>query len=41
MVNRSWQFVTLAGDSRFLAARASEEVANVEQTVACGKLPAY
>jgi 4-hydroxy-2-oxoheptanedioate aldolase len=41
MVSQSWQFVTLASDSRFLAARASEEVANVKQTVVSGMLPAY
>jgi len=36
-----WQFVTLASDSRFLAAKAAEEAAAVKQTVASGKLPAY
>jgi 4-hydroxy-2-oxoheptanedioate aldolase len=35
MVSQGWQFVTLASDSRFLAARASEEVANVKQTGSC------
>ena len=41
MASQGWQFVTLASDSRFLAARASEEAAAVKQTVASGKLPAY
>lgn len=41
MIAQGWQFVTLASDSRFLAARAAEEVAAVKQTVASGKLPAY
>jgi 4-hydroxy-2-oxoheptanedioate aldolase len=41
MVAQGWQFVTLASDSRFLAARAAEEAAAVKQTVASGKLPAY
>jgi 4-hydroxy-2-oxoheptanedioate aldolase len=41
MASQGWQFLTLASDSRFLAARASEEVAAVKQTVASGKLPAY
>jgi 4-hydroxy-2-oxoheptanedioate aldolase len=41
MVSQGWQFVTLASDSRFLAAKAAEEAAAVKQTVASGKLPAY
>jgi 4-hydroxy-2-oxoheptanedioate aldolase len=41
MVAQGWQFVTLASDSRFLAAKAAEEAAAVKQTVASGKLPAY
>jgi 4-hydroxy-2-oxoheptanedioate aldolase len=41
MAAQGWQFVTLASDSRFLAARAAEEAAAVKQTVASGKLPAY
>ena len=41
MAGQGWQFVTLASDSRFLAARAAEEAAAVKQTVASGKLPAY
>lgn len=41
MAAEGWQFVTLASDSRFLAARAAEEAAAVKQTVASGKLPAY
>jgi 4-hydroxy-2-oxoheptanedioate aldolase len=41
MIAQGWQFVTLASDSRFLAARAAEEAAAVKKTVASGKLPAY
>jgi 4-hydroxy-2-oxoheptanedioate aldolase len=41
MASQGWQFVTLASDSRFLAAKAAEEAAAVKQTVASGKLPAY
>jgi 4-hydroxy-2-oxoheptanedioate aldolase len=41
MVSWGWQFVTLASDSRLLAAKAAEEAAAVKQTVASGKLPAY
>ena len=41
MVAEGFQFVTLASDSRFLAARAAEEAAAVKKTVASGKLPAY
>ncbi|HWC02060.1 MAG TPA: aldolase/citrate lyase family protein [Methylomirabilota bacterium] len=41
MASQGWQFVTLASDTRFLAARAAEEAAAVKQTVASGKLPAY
>ena len=41
MAAKGWQFVTLASDSRFLAAKAAEEAAAVKQTVASGKLPAY
>jgi 4-hydroxy-2-oxoheptanedioate aldolase len=41
MAAQGWQFVTLASDSRFLAAKAAEEAAAVKQTVASGKLPAY
>jgi len=41
MAAEGFQFVTLASDSRFLAARAAEEAAAVKKTVATGKLPAY
>jgi len=42
MIAAGYQFVTLASDSRFLAARAAEEVAAVRKTgVKAGKLPAY
>jgi 4-hydroxy-2-oxoheptanedioate aldolase len=43
MIEAGYQFVTLASDSRFLAARAAEEVGAVRQTAtrAAGKLPAY
>ncbi len=42
MVAAGYQFVTLASDSRFLAAKAAEEVAVVRKTgVMAGKLPAY
>ena len=41
MASQGWQFVMLASDSRFLAAKAAEEAAAVKQTVASGKLPAY
>jgi 4-hydroxy-2-oxoheptanedioate aldolase len=42
MVAAGYQFVTLASDSRFLAAKAAEEVAVARKTaVKVGKLPAY
>ncbi|HSE95878.1 MAG TPA: aldolase/citrate lyase family protein [Methylomirabilota bacterium] len=41
MIAEGYQFVTLASDTRFLAARAAEEAAAVKKTVATGKLPAY
>jgi 4-hydroxy-2-oxoheptanedioate aldolase len=42
MIAAGYQFVTLASDARFLAARASEEVAAVRKTgVKTGQLPAY
>jgi 4-hydroxy-2-oxoheptanedioate aldolase len=42
MVAAGYQFVTLASDGRFLAARAADEVAVVRKTgVSAGKLPAY
>ena len=40
MIAAGYQFVTLASDSRFLAAKAAEEVAAVRKMKA-GKLPAY
>jgi 4-hydroxy-2-oxoheptanedioate aldolase len=42
MIAAGYQFVTLASDSRFLAAKAAEEVAAMRKTgVGAGKLPAY
>ena len=42
MVAVGYQFVTLASDSRFLAAKAAEEVAAVRKTAGGGgRLPAY
>jgi 4-hydroxy-2-oxoheptanedioate aldolase len=42
MIELGYQFVTLASDSRFLAAKAAEEVAVVRRTgVKAGKAPAY
>jgi 4-hydroxy-2-oxoheptanedioate aldolase len=42
MVAAGYQFVTLASDGRFLAAKAAEEVAVARKTaVKTGKLPAY
>jgi 4-hydroxy-2-oxoheptanedioate aldolase len=42
MVAAGYQFVTLASDSRFLAARAAEEMAAVRKTgVKAGHVPAY
>jgi 4-hydroxy-2-oxoheptanedioate aldolase len=42
MVAAGYQFVTLASDSRFLAAKAAEEVATVRMTGgAVGRLPAF
>jgi len=43
MIEAGYQFVTLASDSRFLAARAAEEVGAVRRTAtrAPGQLPAY
>jgi 4-hydroxy-2-oxoheptanedioate aldolase len=42
MVAAGYQFVTLASDSRFLAAKAAEEVAAVRKTgIKAGRLPAY
>jgi len=42
MIAAGYRFVTLASDSRFLAAKAADEVAAVRKTgVRAGKLPAY
>jgi len=42
MVAAGYQFVTLASESRFMAAKAAEEVAAVRKTgVKAGTLPAY
>ena len=42
MIAAGYRFVTLASDSRFLAAKAADEVAAVRKTgVTAGKLPAY
>jgi 4-hydroxy-2-oxoheptanedioate aldolase len=42
MIAAGYQFVTLASDGRFLAARAADEVAAVRKSsVSTGKLPAY
>jgi 4-hydroxy-2-oxoheptanedioate aldolase len=42
MIEAGYQFVTLASDSRFLAAKAAEEVAAVRKSgVKAGNLPAY
>ncbi len=42
MIAAGYQFVTLASDSRFLAAKAADEVAAVRKTgVRAGTLPAY
>jgi len=42
MIAAGYQFVTIASDSRFLAAKAAEEVAVIRKTgVKAGKLPAY
>jgi 4-hydroxy-2-oxoheptanedioate aldolase len=41
MIAAGYQFVTLASDSRHLAAKAAEEVGVVRKTTAGGKLPAY
>lgn len=42
MIEAGYRFVTLASDSRFLAARAAEAVAAVRRaTTATGRLPAY
>jgi 4-hydroxy-2-oxoheptanedioate aldolase len=42
MIDAGYQFVTLASDSRFLAARAADEVATMRKTgVKTGRLPGY
>ncbi len=42
MIAAGYQFVTIASDSRFLAAKAAEEVAVIRKTgVKAGTLPAY
>ena len=41
MIQEGWRFVTLASDSRFLAARAAEEAGAVKKVAGGGKLPAY
>lgn len=41
MIADGYQFVTLASDSRFLAARAAEEASAVKKSATGGKLPAY
>ena len=42
MIEAGYQFVTLASDSRHMAAKAAEEVAAVRKTgIKAGKLPAY
>jgi hypothetical protein len=42
MIAAGYQFVTLASESRFMAAKAAEEVGIVRKTgVTAGKLPAY
>lgn len=41
MIAAGYRFVTLASDSRLLAAKAAEEVAAVRKTMSAGKLPAY
>ena len=41
MIAAGYQFVTLASDGRFLAARAADEVGAVRKTAGGGRLPAY
>ncbi|MGE5254372.1 MAG: HpcH/HpaI aldolase family protein, partial [Planctomycetaceae bacterium] len=41
MIEAGFQFVVLASDSRFIAARAAEEVSAVRKSAIGGKLPAY
>ncbi len=41
MAAEGYQFLTLASDARFLAAKAAEQVGEVRQSAKEGKLPAY
>jgi 4-hydroxy-2-oxoheptanedioate aldolase len=41
MAAQGWQFLTLASDSRFLAARAAEEVAAMKKIKSSGTAPVY
>ena len=41
MIEAGYQFVTLASDSRFMAARAAEEVSAVRKSAIGGVVPAY
>ena len=41
MIASGYQFVTLASDSRMMAARAGDEVSAVRKSASGGKLPAY
>src|SRR5206468_7554149 len=41
MIAEGYQFVTLASDSRFLAAKAAEEAAAVKKSAKGGTLPTY
>ncbi len=41
MIEAGYQFLTLASDTRFMAARAAEEVSAVRKSTTGGRLPAY
>ena len=41
MIEAGYQFLTLASDSRFMAAKAAEEAGAVKKSAKGGKLPAY
>ena len=42
MIQEGFQFVTIASESRFMAAKAAEEVAVMRQgSVKAGAIPAY
>jgi 4-hydroxy-2-oxoheptanedioate aldolase len=41
MIVAGYQFLTLASDARFLAARAADEVSVVRKSAPAGTLPAY